>query len=284
MESHRRLVVAAATVLFSLALAGPAAASSSPPDTPKAVSVATISGVPACPNPGQGWQVVWTISNQDPTAAHVDSTTPTSSAIGQTIPGNATLTTAPTTVGQDTPSLEMQAGLTWGDQTGSATSTVVTRPALCVAPTTAPTTTKPAPTTTAPTVKPTVPRPTRTRPPGKTVTPGAFCAPEGATGVTKTGLPMLCGPSATDSRNRWRHPGDVVVRPKPTPTRTAVPVPPTPTVTPTVQPTDAPPPVAGDLSGLPNTGTYTALIAVWGTVLLIVGIVLVAAFRRRNVG
>jgi hypothetical protein len=36
------------------------------------------------------------------------------------------------------------------------------------------------------------------------VHPGAFCAPEGARGVTDRGTPMTCKPSATDSRNRWR--------------------------------------------------------------------------------
>ncbi|MDX3137177.1 PASTA domain-containing protein, partial [Streptomyces europaeiscabiei] len=36
-----------------------------------------------------------------------------------------------------------------------------------------------------------------------TVHPGSFCSPQGATGVTKTGTPMVCGPG-TDGRNRWR--------------------------------------------------------------------------------
>jgi hypothetical protein len=35
-----------------------------------------------------------------------------------------------------------------------------------------------------------------------TVHPGAFCAPEGAHGVTVDGTPMVCGP-ASDGRNRW---------------------------------------------------------------------------------
>jgi hypothetical protein len=35
-----------------------------------------------------------------------------------------------------------------------------------------------------------------------TVHPGAFCAPEGAHGVTVAGTPMVCGP-ASDGRNRW---------------------------------------------------------------------------------
>ena len=37
-----------------------------------------------------------------------------------------------------------------------------------------------------------------------TVKSGEFCEPEGAVGVTVDGTPMVCKPSATDSRNRWR--------------------------------------------------------------------------------
>jgi hypothetical protein len=36
------------------------------------------------------------------------------------------------------------------------------------------------------------------------VTPGAFCAPAGATGISKTGVAYTCKTSPTDSRNRWR--------------------------------------------------------------------------------
>lgn len=38
---------------------------------------------------------------------------------------------------------------------------------------------------------------------GGTVHPGSFCSPPGATGVTKAGTPMVCGPGS-DGRNRWR--------------------------------------------------------------------------------
>lgn len=38
----------------------------------------------------------------------------------------------------------------------------------------------------------------------KDVTAGAFCTPAGASGLTKTGLPVTCKISATDTRNRWR--------------------------------------------------------------------------------
>ncbi|WP_258308440.1 PASTA domain-containing protein [Streptomyces sp. NWU339] len=36
-----------------------------------------------------------------------------------------------------------------------------------------------------------------------TVHPGSFCSQPGATGVTKAGTPMVCGPGS-DGRNRWR--------------------------------------------------------------------------------
>ncbi|MFI9201812.1 hypothetical protein [Streptomyces sp. NPDC053048] len=35
------------------------------------------------------------------------------------------------------------------------------------------------------------------------VRPGSFCSPQGATGVTAKGTPMICGPGS-DGRNRWR--------------------------------------------------------------------------------
>ncbi|MET7699398.1 hypothetical protein [Streptomyces sp. NPDC005485] len=35
-----------------------------------------------------------------------------------------------------------------------------------------------------------------------TVHPGSFCSPQGATGVTTKGTPMVCGPGS-DGRNRW---------------------------------------------------------------------------------
>ncbi|HEU5026241.1 MAG TPA: hypothetical protein VFV01_15090 [Spirillospora sp.] len=39
--------------------------------------------------------------------------------------------------------------------------------------------------------------------PGGTVTPGAFCSPEGATGKTAKGTPMICT-KAPDGRLRWK--------------------------------------------------------------------------------
>jgi len=58
--------------------------------------------------------------------------------------------------------------------------------------------------TTAATATTTAPTQPREEPTQQGVTPGAFCSPRGAFGVTSTGKLMLCGPSATDSKNRWR--------------------------------------------------------------------------------
>jgi hypothetical protein len=67
----------------------------------------------------------------------------------------------------------------------------------------APVTHAPAPTHKAYTPPPPAPaRTTQAPPAGAVVHPGAFCAPEGARGVTDKGTAMVCGP-ASDGRNRW---------------------------------------------------------------------------------
>ena len=48
------------------------------------------------------------------------------------------------------------------------------------------------------------PTPTPTVTTVPTVSPGAFCSPAGATGVSKTGVSYTCKTSSTDTRNRWR--------------------------------------------------------------------------------
>lgn len=56
-----------------------------------------------------------------------------------------------------------------------------------------------------PTTEPTpAPTPSPSTEVVKDVTAGAFCAPAGASGVTKTGLQVSCKTSSTDTRNRWR--------------------------------------------------------------------------------
>jgi hypothetical protein len=41
----------------------------------------------------------------------------------------------------------------------------------------------------------------------KVVTPGAWCSPEGATGVTRAGTPMRCIRKAGEEQPRWRSAG-----------------------------------------------------------------------------
>jgi hypothetical protein len=48
------------------------------------------------------------------------------------------------------------------------------------------------------------PQPPSSPPDEGTVHPGAFCSPEGATGHTSAGTPMVCEP-ASDGRDRWQH-------------------------------------------------------------------------------
>jgi hypothetical protein len=55
--------------------------------------------------------------------------------------------------------------------------------------------------------RPATPKPTPTRssiPSQATISPGAFCAPAGATGVNSSGMKYTCKTSETDTRNRWR--------------------------------------------------------------------------------
>lgn len=55
--------------------------------------------------------------------------------------------------------------------------------------------------------KPATPKPTPTRSSissQATISPGAFCAPAGATGVNSSGVKYTCKTSESDTRNRWR--------------------------------------------------------------------------------
>ncbi len=73
-------------------------------------------------------------------------------------------------------------------------------------PSAAPTTEKPTPAKT-PTEEPPVSAPVNTAESIDTnvgtVHPGSYCSPAGATGVSKSGTPMVCAPGS-DGRNRWR--------------------------------------------------------------------------------
>ena len=76
----------------------------------------------------------------------------------------------------------------------------VAKPTVSITPTAEPATSA-TPTPEATTASPT---PSATLQVVKDVTAGAFCTPAGASGLTKTGLPVTCKTSATDTRNRWR--------------------------------------------------------------------------------
>ena len=94
--------------------------------------------------------------------------------------------------------------------TVSSTPTVTPTPAVSATPTITPTpvitpsaTPTPTPTvSTAPVNTPT-PAPVENNN-SLIVTPGAFCAPAGATGNSRTGVSYTCKTSPTDTRNRWR--------------------------------------------------------------------------------
>jgi len=65
----------------------------------------------------------------------------------------------------------------------------------------------PTPTVSNSSIPEVIPTPTQNTSPttsAQIVTPGAFCAPAGATGVSKTGVAYTCKTSSTDTRNRWR--------------------------------------------------------------------------------
>jgi hypothetical protein len=83
----------------------------------------------------------------------------------------------------------------------SPTPSGFTTPTPTPAPTPTPVTTPtPAPT---PSASPT-PTPTPTMTTMPTVSPGAFCSPAGATGMSSSGVSYTCKTSPTDTRNRWR--------------------------------------------------------------------------------
>ncbi|MFG1842853.1 hypothetical protein ACGFH8_31005 [Micromonospora sp. NPDC049175] len=125
-----------------------------------------------------------------PVSAPNSSTPP---AIGRLIDGDTTPTPA---VG------ETSADATTAPPVPTPTPTRTVKPATKPAPTK---TTAPKPKTT--TVKP-KPKPTTAKPSTPSVRqgvhPGAFCAPEGARGVTSKGTPMRCTRKAGEERARWR--------------------------------------------------------------------------------
>jgi hypothetical protein len=74
-------------------------------------------------------------------------------------------------------------------------------PPAAAGPTTVPPSAGPLPTSAPLTTPP--PAPTTTVPAVRTVHPGAFCSPPGATGITSAGTPMTCKLDSTGQRYRW---------------------------------------------------------------------------------
>ena len=88
------------------------------------------------------------------------------------------------------------------------TPTPITTPTPVVTPSVTPTPSS-APTPVATPTPSSAPTPVATPTPVKSispliVTPGAFCAPAGATGKSTSGVSYTCKTSPTDTRNRWR--------------------------------------------------------------------------------
>jgi Protein of unknown function (DUF2510) len=95
----------------------------------------------------------------------------------------------------------------------SATNPVPSSTSTTAVPTTLPPTTVPPtepPTTAPPATAPPAPAPSETPAPAaqQVVTPGAFCSPVGATGVTSAGTPMVCSATSASgtpyTQPRWR--------------------------------------------------------------------------------
>ncbi len=98
-------------------------------------------------------------------------------------------------IGRDTPTVSPTPSVT-SSPTPSATPTGSVVPTASSTPTTV------ATPVATPTSTPTpVSTPTTS---AKTITPGAFCSPAGATGVSAKGVTYTCKTSPTDTRNRWR--------------------------------------------------------------------------------
>lgn len=273
------IALAAGTTLVTLGFANVASAAPTGPATTLTDHVANIFGTPSCPNPGQGWQVVWTISNADELAATVTATTPPSDAVGQTIPGGGSITTAPTPVAQETPSLEMQAELVWGDDTGTAISPIASLPLLCVAPTPTATTTSPTPTPTPTATTPAPPVTTAPAPEPPKTTPapvptasqtGPFF-PNCAAVVRAGKAPLLRGQPGYRRALDGDNDGIACEQatPAPVPTGTAVIVP------------------VGSVAGgeLPNTGSgpLLPLLAAGGGLLALGAGLLFVGRRRRTI-
>jgi len=88
------------------------------------------------------------------------------------------------------------------------------------------------------------------------VTPGAFCAPQGASGTTSAGTAVVCSLQAGETQPRWRDPSGTV------------------TAVSGVVTSTQPQPLAG-------TGVLSVRVAAFGVLLVAMGWVFVSAVRPR---
>lgn len=114
---------------------------------------------------------------------------------------NKAVTAADQVAGQQQPPAPSVPGKVTATPAGAATVKPSPSRKATSKPTTAPKTTKPKPATTTTRPKP---KPTTKPPAVITVTPGAFCSDQGATGVSKKGKTYRCTTKAGDDRLRWR--------------------------------------------------------------------------------
>jgi hypothetical protein len=111
-------------------------------------------------------------------------------------PTSAAVTTKATTTQPATTAAATSASVSVPATTTVSAATATAAPTTKAA--TSAKTTASAPKTTA------APKTTTTAAVQTTVTPGAYCSVEGATGLTSKGTKMVCKTTATDSRLRWR--------------------------------------------------------------------------------
>ena len=137
--------------------------------------------------------------------------------LSQTEPAGSSVSTQAVSTTEPPAASSVQSSTTTAASTADSQTTVAANTSTAAPSTTiaAPTTTTTAPTTeppttAAPTTTPPATEPTTTL--QNFVSSGAFCSPEGATGQTSKGTPMICASTKKDGtpygegRNRWRSP------------------------------------------------------------------------------
>jgi hypothetical protein len=99
------------------------------------------------------------------------------------------------------------------------------------------------------------------------VTPGAFCSPEGASGTTTTGTPMLCARQGGETQARWHEASGAVTSPSGVVVATQAAT--------QVQALSTQP------ATFPRTGVLSVRVAAFGVLLVAFGWVFVSAVRPR---